>query len=130
MSIIDNIKKSLGFEENNKSDIKSDFDGEYDGSLPTSITPVNSFLYEIILIRPKTSDDVDYIYDQIVKDENPVIIDIKYLENEGPDSFQMVGDKIKVLRENHNAEAISLSKSENKNLILITPSKVKIIKKE
>jgi len=126
MSIIDNLKRSLGFEEETREPVP-----DYSEDLLENdyyIAPEQPF-YEIILIRPRTVDDIDYVFDQIVEENNPVIVDLGFLENEGPDPFQRAGEKIKILRKNHNAEAISLCKGTDKNMIILTPSRIKIIKK-
>ena len=70
MSFTDNLKKSLGFEEDDFgsaygiSDYGEDefFEDEF-----TTISPEQTF-YEIVLIRPKSVDDMDYIFDQIVEE--------------------------------------------------------------
>jgi SepF-like predicted cell division protein (DUF552 family) len=126
MNFIDTLKRSLGFDEETRepaTNYDEDFlENDY------YIEPEQAF-YEIILIRPRTSDDMDYVFDQIVEENNPVVIDLGFLENEGPDPFQMAGEKIKILRQNHNAEAISLCRGLDKNMIVLTPSRIKIIKK-
>jgi len=126
MSFIDTLKRSLGFDEETQS-----HGNDYAGELLDNdfyIAPEQPF-YEIILIRPRTVDDMDYVFDQIVEENNPVIIDLGFLENQGPDPFQMAGEKIKILRKEYKAEAISLCKGQEKNMIILTPSRVKIIKK-
>jgi len=126
MSIIDNLKRSLGFEEETREPVH-----DYAEDLLENdyyIAPEQPF-YEIILIRPRTVDDMDYVFDQIVEENNPVIVDLGFLENEGLDLFQRAGEKIKILRKNHNAEAISLCKGLDKNMVILTPSRIKIIKK-
>lgn len=126
MSFIDTLKRSLGFEEETREPV-----ADYAEDLLENdfyIAPEQPF-YEIILIRPRTVDDMDYVFDQIVEENNPVIIDLGFLENEGPDPFQMAGEKIKILRKNHKAEAISLCKGHDKNMIILTPSRIKLIKK-
>ena len=126
MNFIDTLKRSLGFDEETRepaTNYDEDFlENDY------YIEPEQAF-YEIILIRPRTSDDMDYVFDQIVEENNPVVIDLGFLENEGPESFQMAGEKIKILRKKHNAEAISICKGSEKNMIILTPSRIKIIKK-
>ncbi|KZX14896.1 hypothetical protein MBCUT_18670 [Methanobrevibacter cuticularis] len=128
MSFIDTLKRSLGFDEERQESVTPDYANDIlDNDF--YISPEQPF-YEIILIRPKSMDDMGYVFDQIVEENNPVIVDLGYLENEGHDSYQMAGEKIKILREEHKAEAILLSKCNDKNMIIITPSRVKIIKKE
>lgn len=126
MSFIDTLKRSLGFDEESREPIS-----EYAEDLLENnfyIAPEQPF-YEIILIRPRTVDDMDYVFDQIVEENNPVIVDLGFLENEGPDPFQMAGEKIKILRKEHKVEVISLCKGSEKNTIILTPSRIKIINK-
>lgn len=92
------------------------------------ITPEQSF-YEIALIRPKSIDDVNYVVDQVVEEKNPVILDLSFLEKESPANFRLAGDKIKKMRQRYGAQALLLARSENKNLIIISPKKVKLVNK-
>lgn len=92
------------------------------------ITPEQSF-YEIVLIRPKTIDDVNYVVDQIIEEKNPVILDLAFLQRESPANFRLAGEKIKQLRERYGAQALLLSRSEERNLIIISPKKVRLINK-
>lgn len=92
------------------------------------ITPEQSF-YEIVLIRPKSIDDVNYVVDQIIEEKNPVILDLAFLERESPANFRLAGEKIKQLRERYDAQALLLSRSEERNLIIISPNKVRLINK-
>ena len=132
MSFTDNLKKSLGFEEDDFgsaygiSDYGEDefFEEEF-----TSISPEQTF-YEIVLIRPKSVDDMDYIFDQVVEENNPVILDLKFLEKQSQKDFRQAGEILKILRHQYGAEAILLSQSEDKNLIIVTPSRVKLVRKD
>lgn len=92
------------------------------------IIPDRSF-YEIVLFRPKNIDDVNYVVDQILEEKNPVILDLSFLEKESPANFKLAGEKIKQMRERHGAQALLLSRTEDKNLIILSPRKVKIINK-
>lgn len=92
------------------------------------ITPEQSF-YELILIRPKTIDDINYVVDQVIEEKNPVILDLSFLEKESAPNFKLAGEKIKQMRARYGAQALLLSRSEEKNLIIISPKKVKIINK-
>ncbi|WP_295112999.1 cell division protein SepF [uncultured Methanobrevibacter sp.] len=92
------------------------------------ITPEQSY-YEIALIRPKSLDDVNYVVDQVIEEKNPVILDLSFLEKESPANFRLAGDKIKKMRERYGAQALLLARSEEKNLIIISPKKVKLVKK-
>ncbi|MCL2687750.1 MAG: cell division protein SepF [Methanobrevibacter sp.] len=127
MSFVDTLKRSLGFEEEHGEPVTDYSTGMVDNDY--YISPEQPF-YEIILIRPKSIDDMEYVYDQIVEETNPVIVDLGYLENEGPDAFAMAGEKIKILRKQHGAEAISLCRGTEKNIIVLTPYRINIIKKE
>ena len=132
MSFTDNLKKSLGFEEDDFgsaygiSDYGEDefFEEEF-----TTISPEQTF-YEIVLIRPKSVDDMDYIFDQIVEENNPVILDLKFLEKQSNKDFRQAGEILKLLRHQYGAEAILLSQAEDKNLIIVTPSRVKLVRKD
>jgi SepF-like predicted cell division protein (DUF552 family) len=126
MSFIDTLKRSLGFDEESRGPVSDYAEDLLENDF--YIAPEQPF-YEIILIRPRTVDDMDYVFDQIIEENNPVIVDLGFLENEGPDPFQMAGEKIKILRKEHKAEAISLCKGSEKNMIILTPSRIKIIKK-
>ena len=92
------------------------------------IIPEQSF-YEIVLIRPKTIDDINYVVDQVVEEKNPVILDLSFLEKESAPNFKLAGDKIKQMRARYDAEALLLARTEEKNLIIISPKKVKVINK-
>ncbi|WP_296855360.1 cell division protein SepF [Methanobrevibacter sp.] len=132
MSFTDNLKKSLGFEEDDFgtaygiSDYGEEdfFEDEF-----TTISPEQTF-YEIVLIRPKSVDDMDYIFDQIVEENNPVILDLKFLEKQSEKDFRQAGEILKLLRHQYGAEAILLSQTEDKNLIIVTPSRVKLVRKD
>ena len=100
----------------------------YDDFDDVVITPEQSF-YEIVLIRPQTIDDINYIVDQVIEEKNPVIVDLSFLEKESAPNFKLAGDKIKQMRARYGAQALLLSRSEEKNLIIISPKKVKVINK-
>ncbi len=92
------------------------------------IVPEQSF-YEIVLIRPKTIDDINYVVDQVVAEQSPVILDLSFLEKESAPNFKLAGDKIKLMRTKHGAQALLLEHSEDKHLIIVSPKKVKVINK-
>ena len=92
------------------------------------IIPEQSY-YEIVLIRPKTIDDINYVVDQVIEEKNPVILDLSFLEKESAPNFKLAGDKIKLMRAKYGAQALLPSRSEEKNLIIISPKKVKVINK-
>ena len=92
------------------------------------IVPEQSF-YEIVLIRPKTLDDINYVVDQVLEEKNPVILDLSFLEKESAPNFKLAGEKIKQMRTKYGAQALLLSRTEDKNLIIVSPRKVKVINK-
>ena len=92
------------------------------------IIPEQSY-YEIILIRPKSIDDINYIVDQILEEKNPVIVDLSFLERESAPNFRLAKDKINQMRSKYGAQALLLSRSEDKNLIILSPKKVKVVNK-
>ena len=149
MGFTDALKRSLGFEEdtslskkqsnnykrqpfsslnfgmsnNNAPDLSSD--SYYDG---VSISPEQSF-YEIMLIRPRTIDDINYVVDQIIEKSNPVILDLSFLEKESPANFKLAGDKIKQMRSDYGAQALLLAHSNDKNLVIVAPKGVSLVRK-
>ena len=92
------------------------------------IVPEQPF-YEIVLIRPKTLDDINYVVDQILEEKNPVILDLSFLERESPANFKLAGDKIKQMRSRFDAQALLLARNEDKHLIILSPKKVKLVNK-
>lgn len=100
----------------------------YDDFEDYVIIPEQSF-YEIVLIRPKTIDDINYVVDQVIEEKNPVILDLSFLEKESAPNFKLAGDKIRQMRTRYGAQALLLSHTEEKNLIIISPKKVKVINK-
>ena len=92
------------------------------------ITPEQSF-YEIILIRPKTIDDINYVVDQVLEEKNPVILDLSFLERESAANFKLAGEKIKQMRTRYGAQALLLARTDDKDLIIVSPKKVRLINK-
>ena len=92
------------------------------------IVPEQSY-YEIVLIRPKSIDDINYIVDQVLEEKNPVIVDLSFLEKESAPNFKLAGDKINQMRSKYGAQALLLARSEDKHLIIISPKKVKVLNK-
>lgn len=132
MSFADNLKKSLGFEEDDFGSaygISEYGDEIYEDEVFEPISPEQTF-YEIILIRPKSVDDMDYVFDQIVEENNPVLLDLKFLQKQSNKDFRQAGEVLKLLRSQYGAEAILLSQTEDKNLIIVTPSRVKLVRKD
>ena len=105
--------------------VTQDYEEDYDDYV---IIPEQSF-YEIVLIRPKTIYDINYVVDQVIEEQNPVILDLSFLEKESAPNYKLAGDKIKQMRTRYGAQALLLSRSDDKNLILISPRKVKVINK-
>ena len=150
MTVLDMIKKSLGFEiteesrqqyrsnpgygspnrgprqnpnyNNTRTSPRPDFDDI------EPIIPEQPY-YEIVLIRPRTIDDINYVVDQVIEEKNPVILDLSFLESESPANFKLAGDKIKQMRTRYGAQALLLSRTSEKNLIILSPKKVKLVKK-
>ena len=151
MNLMDTIKKSLGFEineeesrqqyrsnsgysspnrgprqnpnfNNNATSPRPDFDDI------EPIIPEQPY-YEIVLIRPRTIDDINYVVDQVIEEKNPVILDLSFLESESSANFKLAGDKIKQMRTRYGAQALLLSRTSEKNLIILSPKKVKLVKK-
>ena len=131
MNFVDSLKKSLGIDD--KESLHSPIEDTINENSfidEDVITPMQSF-YEILLFRPKILDDVDYITDQIVQEQNPVIVDIAYIEEfEGEQAVEKIGDTLRFLKEEHETEVILLCKNEEKHMFLISPARVKILKKE
>ena len=92
------------------------------------IVPEQSF-YEIILIRPKTIDDINYVVDQVIEEKNPVILDLSFLERESAANFKLAGDKIKQMRTRYGAQALLLARTDDKDLIIVAPKKVRVVNK-
>ena len=92
------------------------------------IVPEQSY-YEIVLIRPKSIDDINYVVDQVLGEKNPVIVDLSFLERETALNFKSAADKINQMRSNYGAQALLLARTEDKNLIIISPKKVQVLNK-
>ena len=134
MNYIDIVKKSLGFEvdEDSRHQKRNVSPNRSYSSRPSPRQNPNipeSSFYEIVLIRPKTIDDINYVVDQILEEKNPVILDLSFLESESPANFKLAGDKIKQMRSRYGAQALLLSRNSEKNLIILSPKKVKLVKK-
>ncbi len=148
MGFTDALKRSLGFEEdvslmrkssnNYRRSPSSNTFGRSNNSAPdlggdsyydgVSISPEQSF-YEIMLIRPRTIDDINYVVDQIIEKSNPVILDLSFLEKESPANFKLAGDKIKQMRSDFGAEALLLAHCNDKNLVIVAPKGVSLVRK-
>jgi SepF-like predicted cell division protein (DUF552 family) len=114
--IMDYLKKNLGMEE---EEAKEDQE--------TIIVPEHSF-YEIILMKIHNLDEFDYALAQVLEEKNPIIMDISILEKDSPDDFKLAGEKLKAFRDNDGGEAILLCKN-GRNIIIVTPAEIKLIRK-
>ena len=92
------------------------------------IVPEQTY-YEIVLSRPKSIDDVNYVVDQVLEEKNPVILDLSFLERESPANYKLAAEKIKNMRTRYGAQAVLLDRTEEKHLIIISPKKVKLVNK-
>ncbi len=146
MSFFGNIKRSLGFEgdlnnmgntsrpsygdlsSGQSPDLNNSYDYDYNAFDLDSITPQES-LDNIILTRPRDTDDMDYVYDQVVQARNPVIVDLSELKRAESGDYRIAGEMLTALRKQHNAHAILLNNSKDKSLILIAPESVNIVRK-
>ena len=100
MNLMDTIKKSLGFEitEESRQQYRSNPGYGSPNRGPrqnpnynnTRTSPIPDFddiepiipeqpYYEIVLIRPRTIDDINYVVDQVIEEKNPVILDLSFL---------------------------------------------------
>lgn len=122
MSFLNTLKENLGFKGQNSNYSDQSYDDYY------TISPQQEY-YEIILMRPKTLEDMDYIHDQIVEENNPVIIDLAFIHKKGRIAFNAAGERIKELRDKYDCESILLSQDSGKYLFIISPNRVKIQKK-
>ncbi len=111
------LKKNLGLEDEDEKREEPD----------TIIVPEHSF-YEIILMKAKSIDDFDYALSQIIEEKTPIIMDMSYLERDSPEDFKLAAEKLKAFRDNNGGEAILLCKN-GKNVIIITPHEIKLIRK-
>ena len=54
---------------------------------------------------------------------------MSFLEKESAPNFKLAGDKINQMRTKYGAQAVLLARNEDKNLIIISPKKVKVLNK-
>ena len=111
------LKKNLGLEEENEDKEEQE----------TIIVPEH-FFYEIILMKTRNLDDFVDALRQIEEEKNPIIMDLTYFERDVPDDFRIAGEKLKAFRDDTGGEAILLCKN-GKNVIIITPPEIKLIRK-
>ena len=134
MSFMNAIRRSLGFEEQEEK-IPNNLAPEGRSSYYDDVTIYPEEVYydnsdfEIMLIRPKTIDDINYVIDQIIEEKNPVIIDLSFLERESPANYKLAADKINYMRSNFGAEALLLAHTSTKNLVILAPDNISLIKK-
>lgn len=149
MSFINDLKRSLGFEENNDSNPNSpprytnhgdltpnnpnNYNNSYDSRFNSyeqdfTITPEPDS-YDIILSKPVDSEGMDYVYNQVVEENNTVIVDLSKLAKSQNGDFRLAGQMLSSLRKDYGAEAILLERNHDKIMILITPNRVNIVKK-
>ena len=93
------------------------------------IRAISHALNEFYMSLTKTLDDINYMVDQILEEQNPIIVDLSFLERESEANFKLAGDKIRQIRTNYGAQALLLARSEDKNLIILSPKKVKLVNK-
>lgn len=117
--ILDFIKKNLGLEEE---------EGIVEKEEPETIIIPEHTRYEIILMKAKDIDDIEYAMAQIADEKNPIIIDMSYLEKDNPKDFRLAAEKLKSIRENMGGEVILLCKN-GKNVIIATPPEIKLVRK-
>jgi SepF-like predicted cell division protein (DUF552 family) len=114
--VVDILKKNLGMED----------EKEQKDDQETIIVPDQTF-YEIILTKPNNLDEFDYALSQITEEKNPIIMDLSLLEKSTPD-FKTAAEKLKSYRDETGGEAILLCQN-GKNVIIITPPQIKLIRK-
>lgn len=114
--IMDSLKKNLGLEEDKNKDEQE-----------TIIVPEQTF-YEIILMKVNNLDDFLEALQQIEEEKTPVIMDLSNFEKNVPEDFSTAGEKLKSFRDNTGGEAILLCKN-GKNVIIVTPPEIKLIRK-
>jgi len=115
--ILDSIKKNIGLDDEKEDKEEQE----------TIIVPEHSF-YEIILTKAKSLDDFDFALSQITEEKNPIIMDMSVIERDNPEDFKLAGEKLKAFRDKTGGEAILLCKN-GKNIIIITPPEIKLIRK-
>jgi SepF-like predicted cell division protein (DUF552 family) len=115
--IMDSLKKNLGLDEGKKNIEEQE----------TIIVPEQTF-YEIILMKVNNLDDFLEAMRQIEEEKTPIIMDLSNFEKNVPEDFSIAGEKLKAFRDSTGGEAILLSKN-GKNIIIVTPPEVKLIRK-
>ncbi len=119
--VMDYLKKNLGMEEEENKESNEKDEQE------TIIVPEHSF-YEIILMKARNLDEFDNAMSQVIEEKNPIIVDLTFLERENARDFKLAGEKLKNYRDSTGGEAILLCKN-GKNVIIITPPEIKLIRK-
>ena len=116
---------------NSRNDYNQNPTSRYDDTYYEDYTISPDYtLYELILIRPKFLDDINYVVDKVLDNNNPVIVDLSFLQREDPENFRLAGEKVRKMRSDYGVESFLISKCDNRNMIIIAPSSIKIIKKD
>ncbi|MBI5681082.1 MAG: cell division protein SepF [Methanobacterium sp.] len=113
--VMDYIKKNLGLEDEKEEE-----------EVENIIVPEHSF-YEIILMKAHGIHDLDDALNQIKEEKNPIILDMGFIDDD-PDEFKQAGEKLRDFRNTVGGEAILLCKS-GKNVVIITPPEIKLVRK-
>jgi len=125
MSFIEKISNNFDEDEiENEPYVPDYLESEEEDSFENPLT------YDIPLIRPLSMDDMVFVFDQIVDEGNSVIVDLGFLEEQNSDTYQIALEKIDFLREEYDVGSVLLCKTSEKNLFLLAPSRVKIVKNE
>jgi len=56
-------------------------------------------------------------------------LDLSFLEKESAANFKLAGDKINQMRSRYGVQALLLAKTDDKELIIVSPKKVNVINK-
>jgi len=56
-------------------------------------------------------------------------LDLSFLEKESAANFKLAGEKIKQMRERYGVQALLLARTEDKDLLIVSPKKVKVVNK-
>jgi len=115
--IMDYLKKNLGLEEENTNKEEQE----------TIIVPEHSF-YEIILMKIQNLDDFVDALRLIPEEKTPVIMDLSNFERDTPEDFSTAGEKLKAFRDETGGQSKLLCKN-GKNVIIVTPPEIKLIRK-
>lgn len=115
--VMDYLKKNLGLEDEDITNNEEE----------AIIVPEHSF-YEIILMKINNLENFIDALQHIQEEKTPVIMDLSNFERDVPEDFSTAGEKLKAFRDNTGGEAILLCKND-KNIIIVTPPEIKLIRK-